>query len=116
MPSIGTAGIFTIMRLDNPNLQKMKSQTRLSLKKFIGMTVQILERLGRERTGKGQCIYYLNLRNIRLGYLILFKTTLSKSSFFIFKILILYSLLFIYPFASISLTFSASLHFKIKVS
>src|SRR6218665_185470 len=33
MPSIGIACIFTIIRLDNPNLQKMKPPTRLSLKK-----------------------------------------------------------------------------------
>jgi len=65
MPSIGTAGIFTIMRLDNPNLQKMKSQTRLSLKKFIGMTVQILERLDRERTGKRQAVIPKGFDNYR---------------------------------------------------
>ncbi|PGH39586.1 MAG: hypothetical protein CRN43_08120 [Candidatus Nephrothrix sp. EaCA] len=54
LPSIGIACIFTIIRLDNPNLQKMKSPTRLSSQKLIGMPVQIFERLGWERTGKGQ--------------------------------------------------------------
>jgi len=54
MSSIGPACIFTIIRLDKQNLQKTKPPTQLSPKKLVGMPVQILERLGRERTGKGQ--------------------------------------------------------------
>src|SRR6218665_1454138 len=70
MPSIGIAGIFTIIRLDNPNLQKMKFPTQLSSQKLICSPVQIFERLGRERTGKGQrgggralfvCIFWLTI-------------------------------------------------------
>src|SRR6218665_3636254 len=76
MLSIGSARIFTIIWSDNPNLQKMKPPTRLSSKKLIGSPVQILERLGRERTGKGQgVIYYLNL-----GFIVL--NALSKTAFF----------------------------------
>src|SRR6218665_2224667 len=56
MPSMGIACIFTIIRLDNQNLQKMKPPTRLSSQKLIGMPVRILERLSRERTGKGQSL------------------------------------------------------------
>src|SRR6218665_200584 len=40
--------------------QKIEPPTRLSLKKLIGMPVQILERLGRERTGKGQGTALIN--------------------------------------------------------
>src|SRR6218665_1008458 len=69
MPSIGIAGIFTIIRLDKPNLQKIKSPTRLSSQKLICLPVQILERPGRERTGKRQqpSQFYstLSLTNIR---------------------------------------------------
>src|SRR6218665_85874 len=56
MPSMGIACIFTIIRLDNQNLQKMKPPTRLSSQKLIGMPVRILERLSRERRGKGQSL------------------------------------------------------------